>query len=1494
MWRAKFFSIFAPSHNRDVDGVEGESIAGLLQRAGYVPDVWPQLRVTLGGVTVPQEWWDKVRPKANLNVVLVPAGDGGTGLVDKGTLRTAASLLGLLGSQILGAAVSFSGVWGVVFQVGMNLLASLIPLALIAPPKEIEAAELYSLRQSRNTARPFEPLRKVYGKLRVFPDLVGTVSELEGDDQYVKILLAVGYKPLKLSDFKLGDTPIAEYGDAIVIQQSTGVEDIGDPLDLFSENRDVREEYLERQLEQAPVWYEGDGGLNENVVSFRTAENTSQISLDLIFPRGLYRKDSSGNIAGERVDIAIRYRPSGASGDTWQYLPQPTDSVLNDEVARLLDEDVFNYIEDAIDWIDDLIDNLDAIAEEGRVLSDSLRNILRNQLLLMQETVNSRLAGTTLTGPQETTFNALGTRINTLLDIIDDATEVVDDAADTLSDFNSYLTVLVKILYAIDTWIRFQDYIASGGTTQTVEDLVDWKKYPFLYLALRAIIHRRNLDRLFGPAEDGAFVLSNVDKKAGMFRRSFRWDVPAGKWEVQIRRTSEDSNDENIISECIVGSVRSVSPSAAVSDAIRETQALVAIRARATNQLTNALDRFNCIAESPLPWHNGTAWQPAAIEDDDGNNVSCNPAWQYADALRGAATKSAATNAQIDVTRIRQFAAYCTAGGYQFSGMFDRPMVAERAWQAILAAGFGSSFMRAGKYSIVYDHEQTESVAAITMANSKGFSGFKSFATRPHALRMRYVNADAGDATDEMLVYADGYGDPEVTNEWTGLFDGAGAALTLPFEVDSVTGIIDRTTGKPLRRNDYTVTVTDGQTVITRWGIDTWESGSLRWQVTAKYTPMTPTIFEEMDTFGLRDSPDPASPNHTGNVWAHGRRILATVDESFEVTMDYEHIAFERGDRVDLQYDTALWGLYSGRIAGGVTSTSFNLEAPVTLEAGVTYDCLIRSQDNELYTGRLAAASGNVTSVTFTTAPTITFAAGDLYSIGVAGSATVPCLVKEIAHRSDLSAVVTLIQYNAGKYYAEAYGVPTLDPRITIPPDPELVRPAAPVIVSVRTDEGVLDVDQYGRLRARIAVQLASPDDVSHIELQYRRTGGTLWENTPLVQYGTGLVYVTDVQQGAVYDIRARFLTAGGLSSDWTLYPDITVVGQSSPPPDVTELDLHAGIELRWAYPLRPADLAGFEVRGVLGVGGTWESAAPLHEGLITDTRFAIPTQNDGPRVYFVKARDLSGNYSTRAARLVLALGDILVSNVVVETNYQDEHWPGTLTEMDKSAPSPPAVLEAVAGNKAGFYRGGGAPFYHGNFYQTEYPEVAYEFQYVIDGSTTDASAIKLDITATGPEWFIEWKNEAGGLLWPADMESTLWPAESESMLWPAELHWQPYTGALRVVPGVVNTYTFRVRALPSDDQLVISGCKVIEDVADIVDRVEDFTVASTGTVRLPLRRTFTEIRNVQLAVQYDAGHPNAHTAIVLDKSTSGPSVQVLDATGARTSGVVDAIVQGF
>lgn len=131
-----------------------------------------------------------------------------------------------------------------------------------------------------------------------------------------------------------------------------------------------------------------------------------------------------------------------------------------------------------------------------------------------------------------------------------------------------------------------------------------------------------------------------------------------------------------------------------------------------------------------------------------------------------------------------------------------------------------------------------------------------------------------------------------------------------------------------------------------------------------------------------------------------------------------------------------------------------------------------------------------------------------------------------------------------------------------------------------------------------------------------------------------------------------------------------------------------------------------------------------------------------------------------------------------------------------------------------------------------------------------------------------------------ATTDSLFYPSPGEYMPWPGQVttQYMPYQFRLDIGAGYA--------------QPTVDTCKVIIDVPDIMEQMNDIAIAETGT-RLPIREKYHVIENVQVTLQDDGGE--AISVKVVDKDPKrGPLIACLDVDGNWVKGIVDATPQGY
>lgn len=239
--------------------------------------------------------------------------------------------------------------------------------------------------------------------------------------------------------------------------------------------------------------------------------------------------------------------------------------------------------------------------------------------------------------------------------------------------------------------------------------------------------------------------------------RGARWYTGlAAAYEVQVRRTTADGGNTDV-DTTVWSALRSIQTQAPVA---QPQVCTIGIRIKASEQLNGVPDSINCIAEAWHPVWSGSAWSWQKTR---------NPAWEALDLLRRRGADTLMADSRLDLAGYLAFANACDAtppNGQAPYWAYDAVLDGGSVWSAVkdvLAHGRATRTMKDGKHSVVMDASQTVPIQHISPRNSWNYAGNKKFIDLPHALQVRFINADRGYAEDVCTVYADGYTEATAT-----------------------------------------------------------------------------------------------------------------------------------------------------------------------------------------------------------------------------------------------------------------------------------------------------------------------------------------------------------------------------------------------------------------------------------------------------------------------------------------------------------------------------------------------------------------------------------------------------------------------------------------------------------------------------------------------------------------------------------------------------------
>ena len=183
-------------------------------------------------------------------------------------------------------------------------------------------------------------------------------------------------------------------------------------------------------------------------------------------------------------------------------------------------------------------------------------------------------------------------------------------------------------------------------------------------------------------------------------RKSYRYTVVAGRYEVRLRRTNDKSGDARAGHEIRWGGVKTFLEGAPAFGDVT----LLAVRMRATDNLSQRSARMiNCIVTRKLPvWDPANGWsEPRATRSI---------AWAFTDAAR-AHYGAGLADARIDLAALHALDAVWQSRGDRFDAVFDQSLTAWEALTRIARCGRALPFLQGGVLRIARDAPRTLPVA---------------------------------------------------------------------------------------------------------------------------------------------------------------------------------------------------------------------------------------------------------------------------------------------------------------------------------------------------------------------------------------------------------------------------------------------------------------------------------------------------------------------------------------------------------------------------------------------------------------------------------------------------------------------------------------------------------------------------------------------------------------------------------------------------------------
>lgn len=345
------------------------------------------------------------------------------------------------------------------------------------------------------------------------------------------------------------------------------------------------------------------------------------------------------------------------------------------------------------------------------------------------------------------------------------------------------------------------------------------------------------------------------------------------------------------------------------------------------------------------------------------------------------------------------------------------------------------------------------------------------------------------------------------------------------------------------------------------------------------------------------------------------------------------------------------------------------------------------------------------------------------------------------------------------------------------------------------------------------------------------------------------------------------------------------VVGLRYPPSDVSWLSIN-GNTLTWQT-VNDADLAGYIIRFHYGYNRSWGDANPLHEGIVTATPYTPDVTPQGPVTLMIRSIDTTGNLSVGTAYLQTGFGDPIVANVVQTVDFAALGFPGVVIGGSVEGGHLKANGTSVFfGNDLGsFYSQMGDT----EFYQDQFEKLVYETSSFTPVVQALGSNMTLDCDLLGGARSIEYRAFDGESFYVVDPTALFYSKADGESFYPAPPDYQPWPGAVQLQ---ALSYQFRLTVEQGGTRGEIDACAAVIDVPDIEESFSLIDIPAGG-VRLPIRKKYMAITNVQLTLHSDSSDV-AQIKWIDKNPVLGPLVVALTSAGVPTAGKGDARIQGY
>lgn len=632
-------------------------------------------------------------------------------------------------------------------------------------------------------------------------------------------------------------------------------------------------------------------------------------------------------------------------------------------------------------------------------------------------------------------------------------------------------------------------------------------------------------------------------------------------------------------------------------------------------------------------------------------------------------------------------------------------------------------------------------------------------------------------------------------------------------------------------------------------------------------------LFEDVGTFGMTEYQ---------HAWAFGRYQMAAAinrSEVFNVTMDVENLACQRGDLVHVAHDVPMVG---GQPAYVISVNGNNVNITETLSSTVSA-YTVRLSDGTIRQGKITQfIDGN----TFKLDNAAGVQPDDLIVVGESERVVKPYIVSQVAPSLDLTASLTLLPYIAGVYDADIGDLPEWAPDIS----DDLINATNLAIKYVKSGgQKFKYVDRMPYGNFVITWEVNEPALASLYVLVITTADGEQETITGITnkRYEYSIDLVNNPTKYGNVKFEVTPFTAGGIPGTPGSTVDVIAPDRTAPKGVnwflVNVQDMN--IAISWEPPQEP-DIMEYEIRySPLVIGAQWNASQLIGKFPHNVTRTMVGARTG---TYGIIVRDTSNNVSNLVGKRSTI--ETLPNINLIDTMNDAPQWAGTFGGI---------VLE------------GGSPTSAGDWGSVS-PEGFYYYKTIFDAGYVYELRIVSKIKSHGAQFddlMINWVPLASAIplssAQSSQFNTMLEVRTSNEVSFIKD--WVPIASAIPIGGANINAWSpwrpcevgdftgrlfqFRLRMQSFDPYVkaVVDDGLIEIDVRDRIDRFNDLIVSSTG-LTVNFDPAFMEPPTLAITTE----NSQAVRYEITNKSRIGFDIDLFDETGKAVAGQIDVLALGY